>query len=261
MCAVAGCANPVCAKGLCRSHYDRDRYSGSPLKPLRQRMCPQCHTWFDPKRSDQLFCSGRCRVAYKRARDDDKSLPVKPETTMYVRPVDVSELESELVVESFTDSQVVEKCGGLCAKCHELVDVGSSGADSPMGLEFPAVRPDGQEWLERTKKWYESLRVSPLAQRMGVEADWYAVQDLALLKDDFWRPKTKGRWMLASEIRQREATLGITPEARVRLKFDAPQPDDMKASAYEGDTEGARNVQRNRQRASALGLRVIDGGA
>ena len=23
--------------------------------------------------------------------------------------------------------------------------------DSPMGLEFPAVRPDGQEWLERTK--------------------------------------------------------------------------------------------------------------
>ena len=129
MCAVAGCANPVCAKGLCRSHYDRDRYSGSPLKPLRQRMCPQCHTWLDPKRSDQLFCSGRCRVAYKRARDDDKSLPVKPETTMYVRPVDVSELESELVVESFTDSQVVEKCGGLCAKCHEPVDVGSSGAD------------------------------------------------------------------------------------------------------------------------------------
>ena len=48
-----------CARrGLCRSHYDRDRYSGSPLKPLRQRMCPQCHTWFDPKRSDQLFCSG-----------------------------------------------------------------------------------------------------------------------------------------------------------------------------------------------------------
>ena len=132
--------------------------------------------------------------------------------------------------------------------------------DSPMGLEFPAIRPDGQEWLDRTKQWYESLRVSPLAQRMGVEAYWYAVQDLALLKDDFWRPKTKGRWMLASEIRQREATLGITPEARVRLKFDAPQPDDMKASAYEGDTEGARNVQRNRQRASALGLRVVDGG-
>ena len=126
--------------------------------------------------------------------------------------------------------------------------------DCPMGLELPAVRPDGQEWLQRTKDWYESLRVSPLAH-------WYAVQDLALLKDDFWRPRTKGRWMLASEIRQREATLGITPEARVRLKFDAPQPDDMKASAYEGDTEGARNVQRNRQRASALGLRVIDGGA
>ena len=66
--------------------------------------------------------------------------------------------------------------------------------------------------------------------------------------------------MLASEIRQREGTLGITPEARVRLKFDAPQPDDMKASAYQGDTEGSRNVQRNRQRAAALGLRVVSGG-
>ena len=76
MCAVAGCANPVCAKGLCRSHYDRDRYSGSPLKPLRQRMCPQCHTWFDPKRSDQLFCSGRCRVAYKRSRVVVLSFPL-----------------------------------------------------------------------------------------------------------------------------------------------------------------------------------------
>ncbi len=132
--------------------------------------------------------------------------------------------------------------------------------ESPMGLEFPAVRPDGQEWLPRTRAWYESIRISPLAQRMGVEADWYAVQDLALLKDDFWRPKTKGRWMLASEIRQREGTLGITPEARVRLKFDAPQPDDMKASAYQGDTEGSRNVQRNRQRAAALGLKVVGGG-
>lgn len=40
--------------------------------------------------------------------------------------------------------------------------------ESPMGLEFPAVRPDGQEWLPRTRAWYESIRISPLAQRMGV---------------------------------------------------------------------------------------------
>lgn len=131
MCMVAGCTNTVCAKGLCRSHYDRDRHSGSPLKPLRQRMCPQCHVWFDPKRSDQLFCSGRCRVAYKRARDRDGSLPLKPVTTMYVKQVDRDDVGPELVVEAFTDSQVVDKCGGLCAVCHEPVVLNSGGDDGP----------------------------------------------------------------------------------------------------------------------------------
>lgn len=131
MCMVVGCDNPACAKGLCRHHYNRDYYSGSPFKPVRQRMCPQCHVWFDPCRTDKLFCSGRCRMAYKRARDRDggDGLPLRSETTMFVKPVAAEALEPDLVVEQFTDSQVVEKCGGLCAKCHEPVDVGSSGAD------------------------------------------------------------------------------------------------------------------------------------
>jgi len=40
-----------------------------------------------------------------------------------------ADFEKPIEVEQFTDSQVVEKCGGLCAKCHKPVVVGSSGAD------------------------------------------------------------------------------------------------------------------------------------
>ncbi len=129
MCMVAGCHNVACARGLCRHHYNRDHYSGSPLKPVRQRMCPQCHKWFNPGRSDQLFCCGGCRVAYKRARDKGAVLPLKPETTLFVKPVAEEDVGPELVVEQFTDSQVVEKCGGLCAKCHKPVDVSDGGVD------------------------------------------------------------------------------------------------------------------------------------
>jgi hypothetical protein len=70
-------------------------------------------------------------MAYKRARDRDggDGLPLRPETTVFVKPVAAEALEPDLVVEQFTDSQVVAKCGGLCAKCHERVDVGCGGVD------------------------------------------------------------------------------------------------------------------------------------
>lgn len=109
-----------------------------------------------------------------------------------------------------------------------------SSPDEPVGPEMPDVRPDtGDDWLESTRLWYEGLRRSPLAQRMGVEPDWDFVLDTALLKDDFKRSR-KGRAMLAAEIRQREAMIGVTPKARNDLKFDAPQADDLKASGYPG---------------------------
>ena len=98
-----------------------------------------------------------------------------------------------------------------------------SSPEEPVGPELPDVRPDtGDEWLPVTRRWYEDLRRSPLAQRMGVGPDWDFVLDTALLKDDFKRSR-KGRAILAAEIRQREAMIGVTPKARNDLKFDAPQ--------------------------------------
>jgi hypothetical protein len=33
-----------------------------------ERLCPQCRVAFTPRRSDAVFCSGRCRVAHHRER-------------------------------------------------------------------------------------------------------------------------------------------------------------------------------------------------
>lgn len=129
MCAVAGCPNTVYARGLCRTHYDRDRRTGSPVRMERQRPCPECHRYFLMSRSGQLFCSDRCRVNYKRHRDYGSGLPEHPETIVSSRMITEADFEKPIEVEQFTDSQVVEKCGGLCAKCHKPVVVGSSGAD------------------------------------------------------------------------------------------------------------------------------------
>ena len=70
VCMVAGCGNTVYARGLCRHHYDRDRYAGSPIIPFRTRLCPIGH-YFQPSRVDQIFCSGRHRSKYKRLSDKD----------------------------------------------------------------------------------------------------------------------------------------------------------------------------------------------
>ena len=102
-CAVFGCLNPVCAKGLCREHYNRNYYSGTPLRRLRTRMCPVCFKWFDPERSSRLFCSDKCRLRYFRKRQLHPELPSRPETVLHERTVEPAE-RPRMVVESFTRS-------------------------------------------------------------------------------------------------------------------------------------------------------------
>ena len=130
-CAVAGCLEPVCARDLCRKHYDRDRRSGSPVRPVRRRMCPVCFSWFEPGRVDKLFCSSRCRLRYHRLRVLNPGLPERPDTGLHVAPVAPEGFEPSIRVEEFTRSQVVEKCGGCCYWCGAPVDFESSGAFGP----------------------------------------------------------------------------------------------------------------------------------
>ena len=131
VCMVAGCGNAVYARGLCRHHYDRDRYAGSPIIPFRTRLCPIGH-YFQPSRVDQIFCSGRHRSKYKRLSDKDPlKYPPNPETPLFVKQVEAEDIEPDIRVESFTDADVIAECGGVCAVCGKRVDVGSSGPDGP----------------------------------------------------------------------------------------------------------------------------------
>lgn len=131
VCMVAGCGNPVHARGLCRSHYDRDRYADSPIKPLRQRLCPIGH-WFEPQRVDQIFCNGKHRSLYKRLSDKDPlKYPPHPVTTLFVKQMSPEDVEPDIRVEMFTDADVIAKCDGMCQRCHSPVDCDVSGPDGP----------------------------------------------------------------------------------------------------------------------------------
>lgn len=127
-CEVAGCLQPECSGGLCREHYDRQRNTGSPLPKMRNRMCPLCHRWFAPVRRTRLFCSDACRNRYFRKRQLHPELPQRPETVLYEKAVEPAE-RPRTVVESFTRTQVVEKCGGVCQRCGEPVELESGGPD------------------------------------------------------------------------------------------------------------------------------------
>lgn len=126
------------------------------------------------------------------------------------------------------------------------------------GFKFPNSRPDGRDWCELTVKWFEAMQAGPLAPVMGVEADWYSLFDLALLKDDFYRMPKKSA-VMAAEIRQREESFGITPAARIKLKIQDRTPDDTSVGAAHSQTRGdavAEDVRRRRSQ-----LRVVGSGA
>lgn len=93
------------------------------------------------------------------------------------------------------------------------------------GPELPPV----VQWSDRTQAWWETWRVSPLAQAF-IEADWDFLLDTALLHNELW----SGNTGVAAELRQRVSKFGATPEDRLRLRLevskdveDAPKPQRM----------------------------------
>lgn len=70
LCNVNGCDGCVHAHGMCRSHYDRWRRSGSGARKRRMsRACLSCGSFFETERKDKAFCSARCRKRFQRLRD------------------------------------------------------------------------------------------------------------------------------------------------------------------------------------------------
>lgn len=111
------------------------------------------------------------------------------------------------------------------------------GWDLPEGVL--GVLKDGTEdtWHPITRKWWDSWRESPQAQRMLTEPDWLFLLDTALMHHQMW---SNGRWDFAAEVRLRVAKFGATPEDRARLKFTIELPDQYEV----GDPSVPDNVSR-----------------
>lgn len=118
------------------------------------------------------------------------------------------------------------------------------------GMDMPEVRPDGNEWLGLTRRWWDALRSSVQAERMGTEMDWYVMLRLAVLYDNFWR---KPSTLVAAEIRQVEADFGFTPASRLRLKFEEGPSVEQYSGGSTVGSDG-RVIDFDRYRERSLGV-------
>ena len=79
--------------------------------------------------------------------------------------------------------------------------------------------PDGLDWPDATRDWWETWRRSPQAA-MFTDTDWSFLLDTAVLHMEFW----DGDRSVAAELRLRAAKFGATPEDRARLKLSVGEP-------------------------------------
>lgn len=101
--------------------------------------------------------------------------------------------------------------------------------------------PDGFEWPEATRKWWDTWRKSAQAQTF-TETDWSFLVDTAVLHAEFWL----GNRALAAELRLRAAKFGATPEDRARLRLEVGTPPASTASPAKGLQPKATKARRER---------------
>jgi hypothetical protein len=80
--------------------------------------------------------------------------------------------------------------------------------------------PEGIDWPDATREWWETWRKSPQAQTF-TDTDWSFLLDTAVLHMEFW----DGDRSVAAELRLRAAKFGATPEDRARLKIAVSTPE------------------------------------
>lgn len=111
----------------------------------------------------------------------------------------------------------------------DFPELSSSWRDA-VKLDDGELMPVTHEFVESTRRWYETWARSPMAVEFtGV--DWERLQRVAILVDKFERQPTQ---TLMAEIRLQEAGFGGTPMDRRRLgkKIATVEPDaPMKKSA------------------------------
>ncbi|MBT1161221.1 hypothetical protein [Bifidobacterium sp. SO1] len=116
-CLIDGCDEPAISKGLCRSHYNRQYYSGDPVRRRRSRLCLFCGRPFLLERSSRKFCSARCRKRFERKRRKSP-LPLDASPLPVVSSIPIPEKpKRRMAYVSFTEADVWDSCNGLCHEC------------------------------------------------------------------------------------------------------------------------------------------------
>lgn len=81
------------------------------------------------------------------------------------------------------------------------------------GPELPAG-----DWPEATVRLYETLRRDPIGTELTA-AEWLHVIDTMRLHSMLWSDEPSNAIKVAAEVRLRLQSLGITPEARMKLRM------------------------------------------
>lgn len=127
-------------------------------------------------------------------------------------------------------------------KRSNLVVLHAEAAEQP---ELPPNGfPDGEgrtPWPLETVDWWEMWGRSPLASEF-TENDWTELLDTAILHAQYW---TNGHPKIASELRQRVAKFGATPEDRLRLRIQFASAD---SAEKKSGTVNPMNSARARRR-------------
>lgn len=143
-CLIPGCEEPVHAKGLCRSHYDSQRYSGRPVRDRMSRACLACGVFFETERADRLFCSSRCRTRWCRKRKHSE-FPMEKVPTPLKRAkyrVEKPRRRVEPVIEVFTIDDVWRKSPPDCILCGKPLDASLKPWDADAGVPDWIVPPE-----------------------------------------------------------------------------------------------------------------------
>ncbi len=106
---------------------------------------------------------------------------------------------------------------------HEWTIVPNVPYDGP---DLPESRPDGRRWPEWTQRWWAAVSSMPHAA-LWTATDWEFAYHTATIAAAMHEAPPDKVTTAATELRQREAILGLTAESRMklRIRYVDPAPD------------------------------------
>jgi hypothetical protein len=118
-------------------------------------------------------------------------------------------------------------------------------ADEPFAGPWPIDLPPKcgrARWHEQVMHWWNEVKVMPHCA-LWRDTDWRTAIELAYIKQQFWMDLGEGdmKSTTATEIRRREDQLGLTTEARrkLRIRYVDPEPGGEDDTDAEDDPDAA----------------------